>query len=92
MEAARLLEASAIEKDLYAEYKELNPGIRGDIGVQEAHAESVVGAVAMAVREKLKRDAVQAQKQLALQPTQSTTQSSPSESPAITQIFKDATI
>ena len=90
-EAAKLLKASAIDKDLYTEYKELYPGIRGDIGVEEAHSESVIGAVAMAVKEKLKRDAAQARKQLALQPIPTSPQPAVIESPVIDQIFRDAT-
>ena len=49
-EAASLLETGPLAKILFAEYKELFPGVRGELAIEEAHAADFLATVALAVR------------------------------------------
>ena len=91
--AAEIMKSSPLAKTLYKEYKELFPGVRGELAIEEALSEDVLAAVALAVRGGFKSDAALAKQQLALKPPPSThLEHAVLESPEIDQIFRDATI
>ena len=88
-EAVKLLETSHKKRDLLKEYQQLYPGIKGGIGIEEIQSD-IVGSVATVAMAAHKAKAATLEQQVVLLETKP--QASLSPSPAITNIFRDASI
>ena len=89
-EAVEFLQAEPGMRVFLKDYQQLYPGIKGGIGMEEIHSKNTLIAVITVVNTAHKSALAALDQQLALQAT--TAQAALSPSPAITNIFRDATI
>ena len=86
-EALSILKADVMGRELFKEYKQLYPSIRGQLGMEEAYSPDVVVAVSVANNELLRKNLSSANKRLAMRPTPSASPSNiTTESPEIKQM------